>query len=845
MLKASLKNLFAHKMRLLMTVLAIVLGVAFVAGTFIFTDSLNRSLEQLFDNEPADIVVSPVPPEQLPQQGARAQLNPTMDEAITDDVADIGGISRAWSYIEQVGTQLLDANDEPIGGTTSVPIGATWVEEADDEPGDTIVEGSRPTSDDEVALDSNTADKAGVGIGDTVQLATPRNSNTDKEWTVTGLADLGLTGGVTVVLFDLSTAQRVLVEPGQITQVRADLDEGADAQAVVAAIQDKIGPNYEVLTGAEAADAAAAEVTDALGFLNTFLLVFALIAVVVAGFLIFNTFAMLVAQRARELALLRALGASRDQVRLGVLVEAGVVGLISAAIGLLAGIGLSMGLRELFVLLGIDLPSGALVIAPRTYVAALLVGVVVTVLSAWAPASRAARVPPVAAMRDEVVAAEKPTARRIVGGGALVFLAALTGAAGVLGGGQIAPLLVGVSALFAILAVVVLSAYLARPVLAVLGLPFRPSFTGRLAVLNARRNPRRTAATASALTIGVTLMAVMSVLAASISATADESIEKAIGADFIISDATFRPFDAEIQDTISEVNGVDQVTSIKTGTGSRGSTVFATNAVEPGLLGEAINLDFTQGALTDISDNQTAIDTDLASSLRLGPGDTLSAEYPGGITKDLEVVGVFEPAALITGVLVNRDTGADIGVANQDTAVYVSLDGSANADAVRADLETALKDYPNLEVQDQAQIKEDFRAQINQLLGFVFALLALAVVIAMLGIVNTLQMSVVERTRELGMLRAVGATRPQVRRMVIVEALLLAVFGAILGVALGLLYGFMLRMVLEPEGVTTLAIPWGQLLLFVVIGGLGGLLAAVWPAVRASRLNMLQAIATE
>jgi putative ABC transport system permease protein len=844
MLRVALRNLTAHKVRLLLTALAVVLGVSFVAGTFVFTDSLQRSFDDLFDQRSPDVVVTA----KSEVGGGLNAPPPTLPQSLVATVRDVPGVATAEGYVGAQGAVVIGSDGEPVGRGNPTALGASWIQDDATNPF-TLVSGSAPSGPTEVVLDAGTAERAGFAVGDEVRIVTPRGAAV-RTWTVSGLAQASIAasaGGGTVSVFDLATAQQVMVGAGQLSQIRVTAEPGTGQAALRDAITAELPDGTQARTGAEIADETAQRLEEALGFLNTFLLAFALIALFVAAFLIFNTFSMLVAQRTRELALVRAVGASSRQVRVSVLAEAAVLALLASTLGLVAGLGLAQLLRLLFSTFGAELPGGGLVVEPRTFVATYVVGLGVTVLAAWIPAGRAGRVPPVAAMRTGDVA---PAPRSLTVRGALGLVLLLLAVGSAVAGlrtvddAERAAQLIGVSALTGLVAMIVLAPFVARPLVAVIGAPFRTA-TGRLAEGNARRSPRRTTATASALMIGVALMSALSVIASSATASIVGVIDDTIGADFVIFGSSFRPFPPDVYRAVDGTPGTDVVTYVrqtvaKTADGGRAPVT----GVDPKVIGEAISLDFTVGSVADLALGRAAVDVDTATENGYGLGDEIELAFPNG-TGTLTIDALYESAGPYSGFIVTLATVRSIGTLTQDSAVYITVAEGADADAVRADLEQRLEPFPTVTLQDQAQFEADIADQVNQVLGFLFALLALAVLIAFLGIVNTLLLSVVERTREIGLVRAIGATRPQVRRMVVVEAFIIAVFGALLGVALGLLYGALLQRVLEPEGFSVLAVPVGQLVAFVVLAGVGGVVAAVWPAWRASRLNMLRAIATE
>ena len=845
MIRTATRNLLAHKLRLVLTLLAITLGVSFVVGTYVFTDSLNKSLTQLFDTEPADVVVQPVDAAENSGGGGGQEPSLTMPESVTKEVSGVAGVSSAIGSVNQVGAIVLNDQDESVGGANSTPLGVSWEPDQDTSQA-TLVAGSPPQGNDQVALDSTTADKADVSVGDSIRISTPLKTDAKKRWQVTAVVDIGLSGGVTVALFDLPTAQKYLVGDGLINQVLVTVDEGSTPSDVATAINRSLDSSqYTAITGQEASDQQEQQITDSLGFLNTFLLIFALVAVFVSAFLIFNTFSMLVAQRTREIALMRAVGASRRQIQSGVVTEALLLSVVAATLGILLGIGLAFGLRALFDLFGLQLPSSAFELAPRTIIVAYAVGILVTVAAAWIPANRASSVPPIAALRAESSPPKATLTRRLWFGVATWVVALLLIYLGLTNGSETGVAWIGLSAVFGIIGTIALTPFLAAPALTVMGLPFRGA-VGRLAVQNSKRSPRRTAATASALMIGVSLMSIMVVFASSFTATADKAIDEAYGADFTLgSPPLYAPFDSELFGQVKDIDGVSESTFIRTTSGSKGQATFPGYGIDPSVMPTMINFDVTEGSLDAIGAQKAAVDTDLAVANGWKVGDKVNVTWRTG-QSEVEIVALYKPVLVFSGFLTDFATVRDWGApAGQDTAIYLKLAQGADAEQVRAEVESVLEKYPAVGIQDQTQIKADLQDQINQLLRFIFALLGLAIIIAVLGIVNTLLLSVVERTRELGLLRAIGGLRSQVRRMIVLEALMLGVFGAIIGVVLGVIYGVLMQRSLETEGLTTLAIPVVTLIVFIIAGAVAGMLAAIWPATSASRLNILKAISTE
>lgn len=849
MIRAALRSLLSHKVRLALTSLSIVLAVAFVTGTYVFTDSLKNSLGDVVRQNQADVTVQPLATDFRPEfQSSQDVL--TVPADLAKAIADVPGAADAAPVVQAPNILLLDDDGKPLGASDrggppdAGGLGLSWVAAPDLRLAE-ISQGTQPVGSDQVAIDEDTLRRLRADVGDEAVVLFPDGDR--RTFTISGALQLGAqTFGLSLIAWEFPTAQRLLLEPGQATSIRVAAEPGVTQDELKEQIVPLLPSGTEAVTGDEQASLVSEQLNSGLGFLNTFLLVFALVSLFVAAFLIFNTFAMLVAQRTRELALLRAIGASRGQVMRSILAEAAIVGLLASSLGLVVGALFALGLQRLFAAFGAPLPAGGLVFQPRTVAVAYAVGLVVTMISAAVPARRAAVIPPVAAMRDEQPTQRGLQRRTLVGS----FLVG-----GGLGLAAMAPILAdrsasqgatmaGVAALLLLLGVLALAPQMAQPVVRVLGAPFR-GLTGRLAVGNTRRNPRRTAATAGALTIGVALMGTISVMASSTQASISGIVDDVIGADYVLTGYGFRPFPKAVARAAADTPGVAATAVVRQvpirapGTGD----TFATG-VDPDTIGQALNLSVAEGSLADLGMNDVALDQGTAEDIGAGVGTVIEVLSLTGPVK-LDVVAIYEGSGGFNGYVTNLPTIARLGAPDQDAAVYVVKQPEADADAVQADLGAALTDYPAVQLQNQREFKEDIAGQIDQLLSFLFALLFLAVLIAFLGIVNTLALSVFERTRELGLLRAIGMGRSGVRGMVMVEALLISVFGALLGLALGLFFGALLQRVLRDQGIEQFAVNGPQLVLFLLLAAFGGFLASLWPARRASRLRILEAIASE
>lgn len=849
MLRAALRSLLQHKLRLALTLVAVVVGVAFVAGTYIFTDSLQRSFDALFTAAQPDVVVAPGSAFDSSSSGggtaSSGDVTPSLPQSDVATVAGVSGVQAAYGVAAGEGAIVIGKDGKVVGENGPPARGTTWVPDASINPL-SITAGHAPTGAAQVMLLESTAKAAGVGVGDTVRIEAPGGR---LDATVTGLVSRGISGsdGSTLTVFDLPTAQKYLLQSaGRVTSISVKAAPGVSQDSLAASIASVLPKGVKIQTGAQRTADIAQRLQTTFQFINIFLLTFALIALFVAVFLIFNTFSMLVAQRTRELALLRAVGATRAQVRRSVLAEATVLGLLAAVLGVLGGVVVSQGLRLLLKGFGADLPSGPLVIEPRTILVSLVVGVLVTLVSAYVPARRAAIVPPVAAMRDEINLPVRSLRVRTVVGGVLLLLAVLLARQGlnVADDGTRASQLVGLSAFCALVAVIALAPMIGRGVLQVLGAPFSGSAVGRLARENGRRNPRRTAATASALAIGLALMTAIGVIAASTKASVASVIDTTIGADYVVFGAKFQPFSPDVYKALVDTPGTSTVTYVRQVPMKVSTSTSVLTGVQTDKIGAVIDLQMVQGTLADVGLGDALVDDVTAKDLHLTLGQKVDATFVNG-RSSVTLVGIYKSAGPFTGWISSIDTLMSIGARELDTAVYVKVAPGADANAVHDELVKRLAPFPTVKLQNQASLKDQINGQFDRVFGFIYALLALAVIVAFLGIVNTLALSVHERRREVGLLRAVGTSRSQVRRMVVLEAVLISLFGAALGVVLGLIYGALLQKVLEPQGVTVLAVPGGQIGMFLLLGIVGGLVAALWPAVTASRLDVLKAIASE
>ena len=844
MLKATWRSLKAHKARMLLSGLAVVLGVAFVVGTFIFTDTLKGTFDELFNNEVPDVVVTQE--SEVGADNGQGTVVSIVPESVLEEIIATPGVAVATGDIQVLGVSLIDAEGQPIGGNGPPQFGFSFPEYPDEPQlsGLTVVEGRAPSAPEEIVIDLQTAERGGFEVGDTVTVVTqgPRI-----EAPLVGLARYGVSGslaGATLTLFDRQYAQDTFIGEDAWNQVSILADEGVTPEQLRDDLTAELGAGYKVATGQELQDEAADQLSTALGFINTFLLVFAFIALFVGTFIILNTFSMLVARRTRELALLRAIGASKRQITWSVVGEALLLGLLGGFLGILLGIGVALGLRELLGVIGADLPAGNLVLAPRTIIFGMTVGVVVTVVAAWFPARRASQVPPVAAMRDEVALPARSLRLRGIAGFVLTGGGLLALAVAVLNEDLPRRLSVaGLGALALLLGVIVLAPVFSRGLVGAVGAPVaRLGSVGTLAVRNAQRDRRRTAATATAILVGLALVTAIGVLGSSTTKSTDALVDDVITADFIVQPNGFVPFSPEVGDAIEAVPGVALVSRIRQVPALINGDETLVTGVEPESIGQVQTLGISPAAL---GTGGIVYDTAAALDEGLKLGDMVEVTWSSGVTESLELRETYDGQSAFSGWTVSLATMEAAGLPMVDSFLYAPLEPDVDVAAVRAQLDQIQADYPTVQILDQTEFKETISGQINQLLSLVYALLGLSVIIAIFGVVNTLALSIIERTREIGMLRAVGMLRRQVRTMIRWESIVISFFGAFTGVALGLVLGISLQKLLENDGITELAIPWALIVTVLVATAFVGVLAAVWPARRAANLDVLAAIRTE
>ncbi|MFD3695604.1 ABC transporter permease [Streptomyces sp. NPDC058646] len=857
-LKTSRRNFVAHKGRMALSAVAVMLSVAFVCGTLVFTDTMNTTFDKLFAVTSSDVTLSPKEAksgEEVPQSGRPESL----DGSVVAKAAGAEGVESAEGAVVSMSVTVVNAKNENMGSTTGAPtIAGNW---SDNElKSMKITAGHAPRGPTEVMVDADTAKKHHLALGDELRTIAITG---DIRARITGIATFTVTNpGAAVVYFDTATAQhRLLGDPGAFTHVNITAKDGVSDEQLKQHVATAVGADaYKLQTAKEAADANRKDVGSFLKVMKYVMLGFAGIAFLVGIFLIFNTFSMLVAQRTREIGLMRAIGADSGQVLKSVVLEAYLLGFVGSVLGVGAGIGLAVGLMELMGQMGMHLSTDDLTVAWTTPVTGLLLGIKVTAIAAYVPARRAGKVSPMAALRESGTPGDKKAGavRAVLGlvltgiGAAGLFLAVTAEEAGP------GSLWLGLGVVFTLIGFIVIGPLLAAGVVRVLSgavlRPFGP--VGRLAERNALRNPRRTGATAAALMIGLALVACLSVVGSSMVASATDELDKSVGADYIVNSMTGQPVLPQAEQALRATPGLDHVTAYREveakitapdGTTLEGEGLGATDPT----YAKDIRRKMVAGEhAAAYGKDSMSVGSQYATERGIKLGDELTVAFTGGSTVKLKVAAITsDEGNLDKGMKYISTAVAEANVPAERMPrpfmlLATAADGQSDAAAYKG-VKAALAEYPQYKVLNQADYKQALKDQVGQLLNMVYGLLGLAIVVAVLGVVNTLALSVVERTREIGLMRAIGLSRRQLRRMIRLESVVIALFGALLGLGLGMGWGAAAQQLLALEGLKVLEIPWPTILGVFAASALVGLFAALVPAFRAGRMNVLNAIASE
>jgi putative ABC transport system permease protein len=855
MFKATLKSLLARKLRLLLSALAVVLGVMAVSGALVLTDNLGRSFDALFQtvNQNLDVQVTGVQHVQQAERGADPVTEP-IPAAMVTKVAAVPGVQSAIGAVIADGARVIGPDGKVIGSAGPPRFGVGWRGEV----GFTQLRTGRgPVASSEVAIDAGLAKQGNFKVGDRIGVLTLQPKRT---FTLVGI--FGYTGGrdslggETRVAFTEPVAQQLMLgKQGAYSVINVQAQQGQQGispETLRDGIQTRLGGGYVVRTRQQVAADQATDAEGFLGFIRAFLLGFAGVALFVGAFLILNTFSILVAQRTRELALLRALGAGRGQVLRSVLAEAVVVGLLAATLGLVAGLGVAVGLQAVMeAQSGLRFPDARLTLPAAAVAASYLVGVLITIVSALLPALRASRVAPMAALREAATPDRPLTALTVTGTVPALLGVAAVGVAlfGDLGDGTLPALLGGV--LLTFVGVAMLTPAIARPAVALLGRVFAWSTPGKLGRRNAARNPRRTAVTAAALMVGIALVTGVGVLASSLQASLQAVVGQSLTAELIIAgDDLGGPaaatYDPAVIDQARRLPGVAQAVAVHTDVAQLGSDPTDVAAGDLPPMAAIFGLKATAGQLRTLQPGELVVDDQFATEHDLAVGSTLQLATQRGGPQPYRVVGVFQQSRLVPGPLLLSVQDATARFrSSQANFGYLRLQPGTDAGAIQRQVTALLADNPEVGVRSQADFLAQLTSQVDTAVVMLYVLLGLSILIAVLGIINTLALSILERTRELGLLRAVGMPRSQLTQMVAVESVVIATFGAMLGVLVGAALGTAVVRAVPDEFISILSLPWGSMAVFLGLAVVVGLAAAIIPAVRAARTNVLRAIAYE
>jgi putative ABC transport system permease protein len=840
MIAVALKGLAARKVRALLTAFAVVIGVSMVSGTFILTDTMQRTFDGLFaaSYEETDAVIAGKEIVKTSTSGSA-----TIPESLLAEVRALPEVEAAGGTVspaEVNGADIIGRDGKAAGqeslGTSIDPANARFSPLK-------LKTGEWPAGPDQVAIDAGTAKNERYEVGDTVQVVTAGGKDSYRISGTMSYGEVDSLGFGSIAAWDLETAHRVLDREGQFDSISIAAKDGTSSAELVRAVKPLVPDTLEVQDSAEQAAQASEELDEGMAYMRYFLLGFGAIALFVGAFVIFNTLSITVAQRTREFATLRTLGASRKQVLRSVRLEGLVIGLVASTIGLFLGFGIAKGMLALFSALGVDLPEGGTVFAMRTVIVSLLVGTGVTLLAAIVPARRATRVPPIAAVREGSTLPESRLAAHSLKLGLGVTgasVAAIAAGVFVLSGGLMGLALgVGVIALF--LGVALLAPRLVKPLAAVVGLPARRAggIAGELAGANAQRNPGRTASTAAALMIGITLVTVVAVLGAGMSSATKSAVTDQVRADYIVDGDNGLPFAAGQGDELAEVDGVKAASHVRHDKALVGGEETDVTGIDAATIDRFYRFEWTGGSLAGLDDGGAIVTADYAEDHDLAMGSRFEIQSPSGETVAVTVGGIYDaPNAkqMLHGVSIAQAAFDD--AFPKPGNAYTFLDAEAGTGTA---LDAAVKDSGDAALHTGAAYAEDATKDTATMLAMLYVLLGFSVVVSLFGMVNTLVLSVFERTRELGMLRAIGMTRRQARRMIRHESVITALIGAALGLGLGVFLAALVTQALSDYDVP-MTLPLPTLAAFTLVAVLAGIGAAIMPARRASRLNVLDAL---
>ncbi len=858
MIGVALRGLAGRKFRTVLTAIAIVLGVAMMSGAYVLTDTIDKAFNAIFVESYAgtDAVISGKGAD-ISFEGETSE-SPPIPEDVLDRVRAVDGVQVATGSVTDPQTKLLNADGESIdtGGAPSFAFGIETAPEYERFNPLNLVEGRWPSGSEEVAIDEGVADDESLALGDRIGVAALGPA---REYEIAGIArygDVSSLGGATFAIFDVPTAQALLDKEGELDAVQAAAQDGVAPEELVARIREELGTSVTVRSGTEQASEDSDEVATFTSIIQYFLLSFAGIALFVGAFVIFNTLSITVVQRTREFATLRTVGASRRQVLGSVILEALVIGLLASIIGLFAGLGLAVGLNELFTALNLDLPQTETVFATRTIVVSLLVGTVVTLFAGLSPAFRATRVAPIAAVREGAKLPRSALSRF----GPYIAAATIVLAVLALSYAMLAPdvgtgdrfILLGVGVLALFIGVALLSSRLVVPLTRLVGWPARRigGASGQLAEGNAIRDPGRTASTAAALMIGIALVTFVGVLAQGLRVSNSDAIEEQIQADLVVtSQDGYTEFPAAVGDAAAKIDGTDVVSNVRQDVAEVDGSGANLTGLDGSSINQVYNFRWTDGSdevLASLGDDGAVVPDDVADDKDLAIGDSFTVLSPDNERRRYVVRGIYDGSPfypLLGTASISQDAFDELYDRPRNRFTLINVPGGPGGGA-KTSVERGLEEFADTRVQTRQEWIDKEDEEISQFLLLLYVLLALSVIVSLFGMINTLALSVFERTRELGMLRAVGMTRRQTRRMVRHESVITALIGAALGLPLGIFLALLVTQALS-EYDLQFAIPIGALITFVIVSVIAGIVAAILPARRAARLRVLEALQYE
>ena len=848
MLGIGLKQVWAYKRRLAGTLLAVALGVAFLAGTLLLGDTLRANFDRLFHQANSNSEVLLRSATRVGTSGGQ-DLRAGVDASVLGRVAHVPGVAQAEPYVEGNG-QLLGSDGQGIGGNGPPTWAANWVPVPSLNPY-RLVAGRAPLAGNEVVINRGAAKTGHLHLGEVTTLLTPRPVRV----VIVGMVTFGTADGFgpsTFTGMTLHAAQHYLTRnPGQLTSILIKPSPGVSAGQLITRLRAVLPPGVQAITGAQLAQENINAINSSfLGFVRTALTAFAVIALLVAAFSIYNTFSIIAAQRARSAALLRALGATRRQIIASSLVETLVVGLAGSVAGLAAGIGVAGGLKGVFDSFGFALPAGGLVVKASTLLIAVAAGLSATVIAGVLPAVRASRVPPLAALRDVAAEAAAPSGLRM-GVGAALLVGGVAGTASAAVAGRAG--LVAVAAVCTVIGVVVFGPVAARPAMSLLGAPVAAlrGITGSLARQNTRRNPRRTAASASALMGGVAVVALFTVIGASLKASAAQGIDQSLRADLIVNGGGYGGapsgggLSPQLAADIARLPGVPLATGLSSGNVLLDGISQQVTAADPAALGQVVDLGITAGTVNPDDTATVAVAKSAASTNHWRIGSTVSVTYPDGTSGRLRVGAIYTHTQIAGDYLITQQSWAAHSRQVLDDQILVKLRPGTSISAAAKAVTALAAAYGKPQIQDRAQYVASVTKGVNTLLGLIYVMLVLAIMIALMGITNTLSLAIYERTGELGLLRAVGQTRSQARSLIRWESVLIALFGTLGGVLLGTFLGWAVVKASASTALAAFSAPPIQLLILLAAGAAAGVLAGLRPARRVARLDLMRALAAE